>query len=306
MGRILVALLGALGILYGALPPRIQRWKGVVVGKALRVLGFRLQVVRSGLARAFADPLRREVVEREFYSHLGHLFLTFFTMFGLWRRQAMRFGQLEGIEHWRRARAEGKGVIFLSSHLGNWELMAAVGSLAGIDLLMVTKRLKPAWFHGAIERARLSCGIKGTYEPQTLRDILRQFREGGAVGFVIDQYTGPPVGIRVPFLGVPVGTHSAPATLAKRTGALVLPVSGTWEGQERFVVKIGPPLPWISDENPHREIALNTAAYSAEIERRILERPEQWLWTHQRFKGDLSPLAEGEWEGSRPREGRPR
>jgi KDO2-lipid IV(A) lauroyltransferase len=106
----------------------------------------------------------------------------------------------------------------------------------------------------------------------------------------------------VPFFGVPVGTISAVAVVAKRTGAPVLPVVNYRDPvRGRYVVEIHPPLAWKTHEDPDFEIAQNTAHYSEVLEGHIRQYPEQWLWTHRRFKGDLSPLRENEWSSGRSR-----
>ena len=69
----------------------------------------------------------------------------------------------------------------------------------------------------------------------------------------------------------------------------------------KVIIQIEPPLEWQPHENAAYEIALNTANYASVLEGHILKYPEQWLWTHRRFKGDLSPLREGEWNEGRAR-----
>ena len=103
--------------------------------------------------------------------------------------------------------------------------------------MIVTKRLKPSWIHEAVERGRSRCHYKATYEPRTMKDVLRHLKSGETVGFVMDQYSGPPVGIRVPVFGVPVGTPAAIATLAKRTGAPVIPVVSYRLEDGRYVTR---------------------------------------------------------------------
>jgi lauroyl/myristoyl acyltransferase len=67
-------------------------------------------------------------------------------------------------------------------------------------------------------------------------------------------------------------------------------------------VEIRAPLEWSpAPEGPDAEAAHNTARYAAQIECDIRAHPEQWLWIHRRFKGDLSPLRPGEWSQGRPR-----
>ncbi|MEK7691735.1 MAG: lysophospholipid acyltransferase family protein, partial [Bdellovibrionota bacterium] len=232
---------------------------------------------------------------------VGHLFFEILLVFGAMKKFCENSVELIGLENWRQANQQGRGAIYLSSHVGNWEIMAAKGALAGMDLMIVTKHLKPEWLHLAIERGRAACGVSGTYEPRTLRDALAHFKKKGTVGFILDQYAGPPIGVRVPVFGMPVGTASAIAMLAKRTGAPVLPVVNYRRPDGTMVVDIRPELPWITDENSNREVAINTARYASVLEGDIRSHPEQWLWIHNRFKGDLGPLQPDEWIRSRAR-----
>jgi KDO2-lipid IV(A) lauroyltransferase len=130
---------------------------------------------------------------------------------------------------------------------------------------------------------------------------LKHLKEKKTVGFVLDQYAGPPIGIRVPFFGVPVGTANIVATLAKRTGAPVLPAISYRTPEGGYRVVVGPALEWISHPDPHQELALNTALYVSTLEGYIRSCPEQWLWTHRRFKGDFAPLRPQEWQEGRAR-----
>jgi KDO2-lipid IV(A) lauroyltransferase len=89
--------------------------------------------------------------------------------------------------------------------------------------------------------------------------------------------------------------------LAKRTGAVVLPVLNTREPDGRWTLEVRPPIDWEANEDPAFEIALNTSRYAAAQEAVILAHPEQWLWSHRRFKGDLSTLRDTEWTEKRVR-----
>jgi KDO2-lipid IV(A) lauroyltransferase len=269
----------------------------------LRALKLRSQVVEQNLALAYRDdPERRAQVFRDAYEHLGHLTFEILMLLGPMRRFVLRHSELVGEEHWREAKAKGRGVIFLASHVGNWEVMAATGGIrGGMDLMMVTKHLKPEWLHQAIERGRAACGVRATYEPRTLKDVLAHLKKNGTVGLIQDQYAGPPIGVRVPFFGAPVGTTSIIATLARRTGAVVLPVVNYRTPDGGFRVVIRPPIGWVADKDTSRELAENTARYSATLEQDVYAHPGQWLWIHRRFKGDLGPLREGEWSEGRAR-----
>lgn len=283
-------------------PHSLRKFYGRVFGRVLEGLHFRSEVIRKNIELVYPQKNDRLALHRKAYDHLGELFLEMTMLFGGMKYFIKKYGEFRGTEIFRETSAQGKGVIFLSSHVGNWEMMGGIGAFhAGIDLLFVTKHLKPEWLHRAVEKGRLKYGVKGTYEPKTMKDILRHLKKGGAVGIVLDQYAGPPVGVRVPFLGQVVGTNTVLATLAKRTGAPVIHGVCFREGK-KIIVQISEPLQWQDDEDTQKEIAINTAHYARLLEEDIRAHPDQWLWTHRRFKGDLTPLRKQEWEHPRVRE----
>jgi KDO2-lipid IV(A) lauroyltransferase len=253
--------------------------------------------VRKNLSFAFPeDEAMRARIFKEAYRHLASLSMEVTLLFGPMRRFVQSSSELRGAEHWHAAKKEGRGILFLSSHVGNWEVMAATGAIhGGFDLMLITKRLKPAWLHEAIERGRTLCGVAATYEPKTFRDVLRQLKQNGTVGLVLDQFVGPPVGVRVPVFGIPVGTSMVAATLVRRTGAVILPVVNYRLPDGRYRVEIQAPLTWVERPDLNVELAENTALYARHIEGDISAHPGQWLWTHRRFKGNLEPLKPNEW-----------
>ena len=315
MGELTIVFLPVIwtiGWAYALMPQFGRQVVSELLGFCFRLAGFKAGVVRQNLKYAFpSDDLLRDRIERESYREFAKLVLEIFMLPGVgpfpgaMRYFVERQSRLIGVENWKAALSSGRGGIFVASHVGNWEVMAATGALlGGIDLMIVTKQVKPFWLHEAIKKGRLRCGVKCTYEPKTMKDVLGQLRKGGTVGFVLDQYAGPPIGIRVPVFGVPVGTLGAPAALAKRTGAALIPVLNYRKNDGRTEVVIRKPHLWLRDDtgvDSEREIALNTAALAQQMEADIRAHPGQWLWSHRRFKGDLSPLRPHEWEEGRSR-----
>ena len=294
-----------LNYFYFIQPRKIQLFWGSALGFVLRMIRLRASTVCANLALVFPDDkAKQKQIFQASYAHLGTLIFEILLVLGGMKKFVAKYVDFTGLEHLKKAQAEGRGVIFLASHLGNWEIMAAVGGvLAEANLLLVTKHLRPEWMHEAIEKGRAQYNVLATYEPKTVKAILSHLKKNGTVGIVLDQYAGAPIGVRVPFLGIPVGTSLGLATLVKRTGAIVLPVENYREPNGRWRVSVHPPLGWIQGPKVslQHELALNTACYINWIEKRILAHPDQWLWTHKRFKGDLSPLREGEWDQIRAR-----
>ncbi len=232
------------------------------------------------------------------YEHLGILLLElmhFLSPFkSHYRSYVSKNSKLTGIENWKNVHAKGKGAIFITSHLGNWEIMVAAGALAGIPITMITKYLKPEWLLKMIESTRASVGIKAAYEPRTLPTIMRALRANEAIGFVMDQYAGPPIGIPVKFFGVEVGTLAAVGTLLSRTNTSVLPVYSYRDRKGILHVNIEPEMEIGSfvldkDSANRADIQKTTQILASHVESWVRKFPEQWLWTHRRFKNVVWP-----------------
>lgn len=274
----------------------LPRGLEVPLGRWLGRLGLLLDRRRAAIAR---ENIRRCLPElsasaqrrllRENFEHYGLLVLELLHIFspvpGHYRRYIRRTGRVEGLENWRTAVKKGKGVVFASAHMANWELMATAAAMEGIpDLLMITRHLKPEWLHRKIETARLSAGVRAAYQPRTLPAILKTLRRGGSVGFVIDQYAPPPMGMPARFFGVEVDTLAAVGPVVQRTGAAVIPVSAYRDGLlVRVVFEPELPLPAGAEAGPVTQVL------AEKVESWIRARPAQWLWAHRRFKNVVWP-----------------
>jgi KDO2-lipid IV(A) lauroyltransferase len=268
--------------------------QGALLGSILAKFGFRTKVAAANLKLAFpelSEEQRADLLRRH-YAHLGILFLEMFRSFFRFDRFVERFSDIEGEEHLRAALAKDKGLFVVSGHLGNWEILTASGPVIfSTGVTMVTKELKPKWLHRAILVTRELIGVKMACEPKTMQGILRALKRKEIVGWVMDQYTGAPVGARVPFFGIPVGSHTALAALALRTGTPVLPAISYRKPNGRFTIRFEPEFQLMEHEDQDTAVILNTANYVKHIEAWVREFPEQWMWIHRRWKGDLSPLA---------------
>jgi len=296
MNPVLAAFLLLVSICSGAAISFLPRSWEIRLGRALGRLCLildrkRKKVARKNMARCLPklSAAERESLLAENYQHYGILGLElmhYLSPFpGHYRDYAGRVAVLEGLEHWKSAQARGHGVIFLSAHMANWELMVAQGGLHGIALSMVTRRLKPAWLHRQFEITRLSVGVHSLYQPRTLPGVMRALRRGDCVGFVMDQYMPPPMGSPMPFFGTVVDTLAAVGPLAMRTGAAVVPVTQRREPDGLVRVIISPALD-LTDGL--KDLDRANVRLVREVEAMIRANPSQWLWVHRRFK-NLQP-----------------
>lgn len=293
-------LLTALGLAAGLLPRRAELALGRALGRlALLIDRKRARIAAENIRRCLPElsaRAQRALLRRNF-EHYGIVGLELLHVFcpipGHYRRYCLAVGRLEGYEHWKRASDKGKGLLFASSHVGNWEFLGNMGALRGIPITIVTRRLVPSWLMRRIERVRLSVGVKAAYQPKTLPTVLKALRRGESVGFVIDQYAAPPAGMPAVFFGVEVDTLAAVGPLAQRTGAPVVPVS-TVRGRDGIIrVIIEPELDFGPGADDPKK---TTQVLAALVERWIRANPEQWLWGHRRFKNvrwpDESPAGQ--------------
>jgi KDO2-lipid IV(A) lauroyltransferase len=282
------ALIFLAGLAVTPLPRRWELTLGALLGRlALHLAPTRRKIAQDNIRHCLPelDGAARERLLKENFEHYGILALELLHMFspfpGHYREYVRRVARLEGFHHWRRADSKGKGVLFVSAHLANWELMTAAGAMAGIPLTMVTRHLKPEWLHLLIDAARRSVKVKAAYLPDTLTAILRSLRKGESLGFVLDQYAHPPVGVKVPFFGVEVDTLGAVPPLSLRYGTPIVPVRQIRDKNGFVRILIEPEL----DLGDAKENAIQgTAVLAAMVEHWIRANPDQWLWAHRRFK----------------------
>lgn len=288
-------------------------WLGLILlGSAVAFLPRRLELLlgpKLGLLYMLLDARRRRIAYdnirhclpelgpagwrrllKENFEHYGILGLELLHMHspipGHWPRYVRRVAVIEGFENWRRAHDKGRGTIFFSAHLGNWELMAARGAQYGIPIVMATRHLKPEWLHVRMQAVRRSAGVECAYQPRTLPTLLRALKDGKSAGFVLDQYCAPPAGAPVPFFGVAVDTLAIVGPLAQRTGAAIVPVMQRRDPDGAVHVVFEPELELGAiAKDPVR----STEIMSAKIEAWIRKTPAQWLWAHRRFKNVTWP-----------------
>lgn len=288
LSALLRVILFCAGLGVTLLPRRLEVAVGRILGSFLFLVDWkRKRIGRENLARCLPElsPEKREEILRENYRHYGVLALElihYFSPFpGHYPAYARRITVLDGYEHWKKAAAGGKGVMFISGHFANWELMVAIGGLHGIPLTLVTRHLKPEWLHLKIEAGRDSVGCRGVYQPRTLPTVLKALRRGEGVGFAMDQYMPPPMGSPAPFFGTMVDSLAAVGSLAARTGAAVVPATQkrTPDGKIRIILSPALDLKDVLDDP-----ACANARLLSVIEGMIRDNPSQWLWIHRRFK----------------------
>ena len=185
----------------------------------------------------------------------------------------------EGFEHYEEAKRRGKGVLFATAHLGNWELSAYAHALLTEPMNVVVRPLDNRSFDGVVEERRALSGNRIIGKKDAARDILRALKRNEPVGILIDQNVTFEEGTFIDFFGTPACAGTAFARIAAHSGAAVIPGFAFWNAVERRYVLKFYPLVEITGDAIEDTRRIHTV-----IEAAIREHPEQWLWLHRRWK----------------------
>jgi KDO2-lipid IV(A) lauroyltransferase len=174
--------------------------------------------------------------------------------------------------------SKGKGVIFVSGHLGNWELMAYTLANLGYPISTVARESYDPRFTQMIEGFRKRAGVESIYRgrPGSSAAMLRALKSNRVLGFLIDQDTSVPSAF-VPFFGTPAKTPVGAAVFATRSSAPVVLGSIHRRGDGSHIIDIVP----LSVPEDVRE---GTALLTQHLEARIRRHPTEWVWFHERWR----------------------
>lgn len=274
--------------LMGALPRPLARACAMTIAGAVYHLHRRLRRVgMRNLEIAFPQKSkseRRRILRGEFKS-LGRLLAEFCRFPDYTRENVSRVAVYEGFENFDAARRRGKGVLFLTAHLGGWEIGSFVHSIQGHPLRVVVRALDNPYLDRLVERYRTLFG-NITFEKQDFaRGLLAAMKGGETVGLLMDTNMTPPQGLFVPFFGLDACTGSGMARVALRTDAAVVPAFTIWDPVIRkYRVHFDAPLELIRTGDDEADVVANTALFTKVIEDYVRRYPDQWLWVHRRWK----------------------
>ena len=266
-------------------------------GKVLyHLFPFRRRVILANLRRVYGetqDEAGIVALAQAHYGHLRQLFGEFLRFRWLSRERQLAMVRIENLEAFVAAYEQGKGVLLLTGHFGNWEV-ATVAGIGGFPQMrgrfhFVRRALKPEWFDRLITRRFQKAGFGVMPKRGSLDAMLDRLAAGDAIVFAFDQHASPPDGIAVDFFGTPAWTFKSLAIIALATGAPVMPATSWRERDGRHVLRFESPIPAIDHASTNEAIRLTTRAYNAAIERLVLRRPEQWYWVHRRWKDVVVP-----------------
>jgi Kdo2-lipid IVA lauroyltransferase/acyltransferase len=280
------SILGVLGVL--------PRSLALGLGRIMALIAYRLplKLRRTGernLAIAFPEmeePEKQRLLRGSFES-LGRL-LAEFSQFPRMTRESLRdmieYDQV-GLAHLRDAEKNGRGVIFLTGHLGAWEILSFGWSALEYPLSFLVRPIDNPRIEEMVEKVRTRFGNVAIDKKSAARQALRVLKQKRTLGILSDLNTQPFEGVFVPFFGKLACTNAGIATLALKTDAIVIPTCAVWDAKKgKYFFHGDPQVELVRTGDQKRDVEVNTANFAAAMERMIRLYPEQWLWIHKRWK----------------------
>jgi KDO2-lipid IV(A) lauroyltransferase len=282
------ALVRLAWLVLAKVPPRVADVLGQGMGWLAYLLDFphrRLAWANLQLALG-GERSEREIrnLARSSFLHLAAAFVDLCRSQRLLREPLANIIQFEGLERAERIRAQGRGMILITGHLGSWELGALASPLIGYPLQVVYRPLDNPYLDRWLVGMRCSTGNRAVPKRNALRPILSSLQGGEIVVVMMDLNTVRGEGVFVDFFGRPACTTYAPALLALRTGAAVLPILTLRQPDHRLKVVVGEEIAVSRSGDLQRDLVENTARFTKVLEGYIRAYPEQWFWPHERWK----------------------
>jgi Kdo2-lipid IVA lauroyltransferase/acyltransferase len=273
----------------GGLPQGLRHASAIFFGRLLFVIDRKhrriaLQNLKRALGREKSDT-ERFAIARRVFENLFHL------VFEIgWLRQVPidelpRHFSLSGEDNCRRALDKGKGVLCLTAHFGNWELLPIVAFMARIPAHIVYRPLDAPFLDRFFKenRTRYGAGAIPSRPRGAMRKIYKELKRGNLVAMLMDQNVDWYEGVFVDFFNHRACTNTSMALLALKSGAPVVPVF-LIRTPNGFHAVIEPELPLIQTGDRTKDVELNTQQYNRVIELYARRFPDQWFWVHQRWK----------------------
>jgi KDO2-lipid IV(A) lauroyltransferase len=267
---------------------------GRYVGRIVYRMGIRRDVVDENLRLAFPEKKDSwiEGVTRATYEHLGREATAMMRLSKLHKNAVIEQTVPVGWDQLEGALEEGRGLLLVTGHYGNWEVAAAAVAARGVPIAAIVRRQGNRLVDERLQELRRKLGVETIYQSQAPSRVPRVLRANGVVGIVGDQ-DARSSGIFVPFFGRPASTHRGPALFALRLNAPVFScIARRLPGKKVRYEVAGERVNVTRTGDLDADVAALTAELAARLERQVRQAPEQYFWFHKRWKSTPPPPSE--------------
>ncbi|HGJ65215.1 TPA: hypothetical protein ENS27_07475 [bacterium] len=259
---------------------------GFVIGNIVySILKKRRQIALKNLHMVFKDKTSKEleIIAKQSFQNMGKTLVEFLRFPKYNADQIMNMVELEGIEHLDQAINSGRGVLIVTAHFGNWELIFHVLASKTRKLSAVAQRFKNHRLDSLVNRYRIIHGGEIIEKKLAGRQVLRHLKNGYCVVILGDQDAGQN-GVFIDFLGISASMAKGPIMFATRANVPILNVFDIRRDDGSHLITIFKPLETRSSDDSEADLIENTIRLNSALEDLIRKFPSQWLWMHNRWK----------------------
>jgi len=244
-------------------------------------------IAHRNLELAFATfaSAQRSTILHETYRNFGRMAAEWVHLPELGPNNVERYVSYSGREYWNDAieRSRGRGILVLTGHFGNFELLSVAHSIYGNRIAIVQRPNRNPVLDDAIAARRRRFGNLTVPRAGAAREVIRLLRENWMVAIPLDLDTRG--GSFVNFFGTPAATNPALARVAIASGAPVLPAFMVRQGSSaQHQITILPVVEVHGSDNRRESVHAYTQAFTSIIESMIRRHPDHWNWIHRRWK----------------------
>ena len=268
----------------------------------LKMLGYvfylvdrkRGKIARVNLDLAFGDTMsetEKKKIIKKVHENLIFNMADFVINQDITKDELLSKVKLVNPEIVEREMAEGRPVIAITAHYGNWELMPFVFANRFGPMNIVGRALDSSKMDEVLRAARERFSIRLFDKKGAMRGLISTLKEGHSVGLLVDQNTSSRDGLLIDFFGKKARHTPAAAILAKRTGYKVIPMFIRSDKRHQiYTATFYPPIPMNDSGDKKADILENVQAQAEITEKVIREKPDEWFWIHKRWKNQYEEL----------------
>jgi len=240
-----------------------------------------INAVQSGDLKISESP---EMLARKCFGNLGISLAEIAMIYFGTAKEMVERVRIEGIEHYGKAKFRNKGILLITGHCGNWELLAVAFNLKVDKISVVARGQNNPYFNKLVEKIRTKYGNNVIYKKGAIKGILSELKENRTVGILIDQAVLTEEGVAIEFMGRRAWAMKTPALIARKTGCSVLPAFISRDEEGGFIITIKPEVSLSTLNDQGSALLEDVRVFSGFIEDYIRQHPSEWLWIHRRWK----------------------
>ena len=283
IGNLIYAFFWSLGLIPRPISMAMGKtlgWLWWILDKRRRTIALNNLTIAFGQEKSEAD---RTALARRVFMNLGKVIFELGWSLRLNPKHFEHYFQIKGIENYFEAAQAGKGVLLLTGHIGDWELLPVILAMSGENANILYRPLDFKPLDYFFIRTRTRFGGQMLSKSGTAIKILKLLRNKENIAILLDQNVGLVYGVPVEFFGTRASTNKGLAMMALRTGAPVVPIYIFRKG-DGYVAEVLPALPLIQTGDQRKDVEENTQQYNDTLEAIIRRYPDQWFWVHRRWK----------------------